>query len=269
MKLHKYLIVLSIICLTLFLSGCANTVTKQEEPPIRLGVTIGPMEDIANEVAKEGQTQGLNIKVIPYDNFNDINKDLVDGKLDANNYQNEAYMEYYNKKNHTDLYYVNNTLIFRMGLYSKTIPSLERIPTGATVVIPKDRVNHARALNILQEVGLITLDKESVGYPTCSDILSNPKNLKITSMDSDKLPDALNHNDLAIIPMSFLLNSGLDLEKIGLYLEPTNVNLANLGLVTTSANKQNPNLQKIIGLFHSDRVKKLLKERYNDVILTS
>ena len=99
-----------------------------------------------------------------------------------------------------------------MGIYSNTYKSFDEVKDGATVTIPNDPVNAARALNTLKDEGLISL-AEGTDPLTVSekDITENVKKLKFQPLESGQLPRSLDSTDLAAVPGNFALAAGMDL----------------------------------------------------------
>lgn len=84
-----------------------------------------------------------------------------------------------------------------MGLYSKKIKSLDELKDGATIAVPNDPSNEARALKLLaRSKGLIKVkDGELI---TTKDI-ENPKNFKFTELEAAAIPRAMDDIDAAAI----------------------------------------------------------------------
>ena len=84
------------------------------------------------------------------------------------------------------------------------------LPDGATVAVPNDTTNEARALLLLEQEGLIKL-KDGAGISaTVVDIEENPKNLQIQEVEAAQVPRTLAEVDLAAINGNYALNAGLD-----------------------------------------------------------
>ena len=75
-----------------------------------------------------------------------------------------------------------------MGVYAGKTTSLEDLPDGATIAVPNDATNEARALQLLAAQGLIEIDPDAGLNATPNDITSNPKNLEFTELDASMIP---------------------------------------------------------------------------------
>lgn len=109
---------------------------------------------------------------------------VADGDLDANFFQHTQYLSRFNKNKSTDLVKTVGVHIEPMGVYSKKIKDLKELKDGAKVSLPNDPTNESRALDLLQEAGLIKL--ADVELKTPLDIVENPKNLKFIEIEGCK-----------------------------------------------------------------------------------
>jgi D-methionine transport system substrate-binding protein len=96
------------------------------------------------------------------------------------------------------------------GLYAGKTASIDALADGAQIAVPNDPSNEARALQLLQQEGLITL-KEGVGLDaTKADITANPKNLEIVELEAQLLPTTLQDVDMAVINGNYAIGAGID-----------------------------------------------------------
>ena len=68
----------------LFAAGCgssSNSGASGDKKEIKMGVTAGPHAEVMEEVAKEAAKQGLDIKVVEFNDYVQPNKALADGDL--------------------------------------------------------------------------------------------------------------------------------------------------------------------------------------------
>ena len=83
------------------------------------------------------------------------------GDLDLNSYQHQPYLDNANADRGYKLVSIAKTVIFPIGIYSKTIKSLSELKEGARIALPNDPTNGGRALLLLQANGLIKLRPEA------------------------------------------------------------------------------------------------------------
>ena len=78
------------------------------------------------------------------------------------------------------------------------------------IAVPSDATNEARALLLLQEEGLITLN-EGVGLnATVNDIVDNPYNIEIVEAEAASLPRMLADVDAAVINGNYAISADID-----------------------------------------------------------
>ena len=62
--------------------------------------------------------------------------------------------------------------------------SLDDIADGDSIAVPNDTTNEARALLLLQDNGLLTLEEGAGLTATINQIVDNPKNLEIVELEA-------------------------------------------------------------------------------------
>ena len=77
------------------------------------------------------------------------------------------------------------------------------------MAIANDPSNEARALNLLQTVGLIELKPGHKTSASTLDIIKNPKQLQFVELDAAQLPRSLDDVAMAAINVTFAIPAGL------------------------------------------------------------
>lgn len=182
---------------------------------LRVGFMPGPYRDaftkgIEPQLAKLGYT----VKYVEFSQGVQPNDAVERGQIDANIFQHTLYLNATNQQQNFDLVPIVHVPTPPMGLYSQRHKSLASVPDGATVTLPADPVNAARALNILAAIGWVQL-KAGVSPLSVSerDISSNPKRLKLVPLDAAQAPRSLADADLAAVQGNFAVASGLKLTE--------------------------------------------------------
>lgn len=268
------LVVLVLVIITsLALSACASSSpTKAAEPGTLLKVKVGaspvPHAEILAYIRDNlAAAAGLEIKIVEFTDYVQPNLALNDGLLDANFFQHLPYLEDFNAERGTDLVSVANVHIEPLGIYSRTLKDLAAVSDGAVVLIPNDATNGGRALNLLAANGLITLKPEAGFKATLDDILTNPKNLKITELEAAQLVRSLEDASLAVINGNYALEGGLTPAKDALALESSQDNPYVNILAVRRGNEQNPGILKLISLLNSPEVKNYIESHYAGSVL--
>ena len=275
MKLRKTIVSLvALTILALGAAGCGGGDKKAAAPDgggkvIKIGATAGAHAEVVHAVAAEAKKQGLDVKVVEFTDYITPDKALAEGNLDLNAYQHVPFLNNFNKQNNTKLVPIGNTILIRQGIISNKVHDLKAVPDGATVAIPNDPTNGGRGLLLLQQAGLIKL-KDGVGYKaTPKDVVENPKHLKFKELEAAQLPRSLDDVDLATITMNYVLSSGIDVKKQGLFWEKKDEPLAVMVLAAREQDKDRPEFKKIVAIYKSDAIKKFIEEKFHGTITSA
>ncbi|MEU6861232.1 MetQ/NlpA family ABC transporter substrate-binding protein [Glycomyces sp. NPDC046736] len=255
-------------------SALALTACGADEPSeptetngtVTVAATPVPHADILNFIADNlADDAGLTIEVEEFTDYVQPNVATADNSVDANFFQTEPYLDEYNAANGTDLVTVAAVHIEPLGLYSDKAATLEEIPEGGQVAIPGDGSNGGRALALLADAGLITLaDGVDVTLATEDDIAENPKNLEFVPLEAAQLALSLPDVDAAVINGNYALEADLSPAEDALHSESPDGNPYANYLVTTAANADNEDIQKLAELLQSDEVKQFILDTWDD-----
>jgi D-methionine transport system substrate-binding protein len=231
-----------------------------------VAATPVPHADILNYIADNlAEDAGLTIEVEEFTDYVQPNVATADGSVDANFFQTEPYLDEYNTANGTDLVTVAAVHIEPLGLYSASAASIEAIPDGGQIAIPGDGSNGGRALALLADAGLITLaDGVDATLATEDDIAENPKNLEFVPLEAAQLAPSLPDVDAAVINGNYALEADLSPAEDALHSESPDGNPYANYLVTTAANAENEDIQKLAELLQSDEVKQFILDTWAD-----
>ncbi len=203
---------------SLLLAGLAGALLGATAAPgteLAVGFMPGPYRDaFAKGIAPQLEQQGYTIKYVEFSQGVQPNEAVERGNIHANIFQHSLYLQASNQRQGFDLVPVLQVPTPPMGLYSQRHKSLASVPDGATVTLPADPVNAARALNILAAVGWVQV-KPGVDPISVSerDIVSNPKKLKLVALDAAQAPRSLADADVAAVQGNFAVASGLKLTE--------------------------------------------------------
>lgn len=186
--------------------------TKGKTTEITVGVCPGPYGDMVEKViAPLLKDDGFDVKTKAFNDYVQPNKALASGSIQANLFQHGNYLKKFTADNNLDLTSLGQTPTLGLGIYSKKYKSIKDIKDGSTVSIANDGSNLARSLGVLQQQGLVTLKGEvDATKATVNDIASNPKNLKIKTIDAAQLARSLDTVDVALVPGNYSWAAKLD-----------------------------------------------------------
>lgn len=265
--------VLAAGALTLGLSACGSekdSASSDTSGPLIVAASPTPHAEILDFVKDNlAKKAGLDLEVKEFTDYVLPNTATEDGSVGANYFQNQPYLDDFNKKQGTHIVPVVTVHLEPLGLYSHKVKSADALKSGATVAIPNDTVNEARALKLLDADGIITL-KDGVGNEaTPSDIVKNPKNLKFKELEAAQTPRSLDDVDAAVINGNYAIASDLKPAKDALVLESAKNNPYGNFLAVKKGNEDDPRVKKLAKLLTSPEVKKFIEDKYAGSVLPS
>src|SRR5690606_15276421 len=143
------------------------------------------------------------------------------------------------------------------------IKNINELEPGSTIAIPNDPTNGGRSLLLLQRSGLLKL-KDGVGLlPRVTDIVDNPKNLKILEIEAPQLSRVIDDKEVnvAIINNNFAAQAGLDAEKYGILKEDKESPYVNV-IVAREDNKEEEKVKNFVKAYQSDEVMQAAEEAF-------
>ena len=247
-----------------FLTACGQTedATNEGAMELTLGIRENTIE-LWEEVGQQTAEQGLELDIVPMNSGIDINQATVDGDLDANAYQTMAYLETWNNLQNQNIVPAITTLIAPLGIYSEEYSSLEEIPDESIIGIPNDASNASRALELLEQAGLITLSEDFTSVSGTEAIEENPKNLEFELAEGAMLPRMLPDLDAALIINGTALDAGMKLEEALFHEDEGQAAYVNI-VATTEENEEtySEELGILYGVIKSDEIKQFIEEEY-------
>lgn len=229
---------------------------------IKLGATAGPYSDMLSKAIVPGlEEKGYTVELVEFSDYIQPNVALDGGDIDANLFQHTIYLENFEKENGMDLSALITVPTAPMGLYSNQYDSLEAVEDGATIAIPNDPVNGARALLMLQDEGLVELDPEAeVLQVSERDVITNEKNLEFQPIEAGQLPRAVDGSDLAAVPGNFAIAAEMDLlDALALENMPDQYR----NVVAVNAENEDSELAKdLVEVVESDEFEAVIDEEF-------
>ena len=189
-------------------STAAET-TAADLQPVVVGASPAPHAEILEAAKPLMAAKGYDLQIQEYTDYVIPNQALDGGDLDANYFQHKPYLDSFNEQNGTHLASAGTIHYEPFGIYAGKTTDLSALPDKATVLVPNDVTNEARALLLLEAQGFIKL-KEGAGLEaTPNDIVENPKNLDIVELEAAQLPRSLADCDIAVINGNYAIEAGL------------------------------------------------------------
>ena len=243
---------------------------KEETKKIVIGASPSPHADILKVAKKELKKEGYELEIKEYSDYVQPNTALESGDLDAIYFQHKPYLDDFNKKKKTHLVSAGMIHYEPFGIFPGKTKTLKDLKKGATVAVPNDTTNEARALLLLQDQGLIKL-KDGAGLTaTKKDIVENKKDLAIKEIEAAQIPRSLKDVDIAVVNGNYALQAGLKVNKDALATEDADsVGAKTYGNIVAvkKGNEKLAATKALIKALKSDTVKKYINDKYDGAVV--
>lgn len=270
MKLKKVVSVALLAALSVgLLAGCGGG-KDEKDMTITVAATPSPHAEIL-EVAKGVLAdEGYTLEIKEFTDYIQPNLVVDNGEIDANYFQHTPYLDNFNAENGTALVSVGAIHYEPFGIYSVKHASLDEIADGAVIAVPNDTTNEARALQLLQAQGIITI-KEGAGLEaTVLDIIDNPYNVTIQEVEAAALPSTLDSADFAVINGNYAIPAGFNVAKDALACEDAASEAAQTFgniVAVKEGNENSEKTQALMNALKSDAVKTFIEETYEGAVV--
>ena len=134
---------------------------------------------------------------------------------------------------------------------------------GAQFGIPNDPTNEARALELLQKEGLITLKNTGDVEATVRDVEENPYGIEFVEIEAAQLPQQLASLDYAVINSNYAIDAGLT----PFLTEGTDVAYPNV-IVVAEENKDADLTKALVAAANSKKVEDFINEEYAGAVVS-
>jgi len=249
--------------LVLSLAACGGK--TDERVTLKVAASPTPHAEILAQVVPILAEQGIDLVVTEYNDYVVPNTAVEEGDEDANFFQHLPYLEGFNQEWNTHLVSAGVVHYEPFAIYPCKAKSLEELSDGATVAVPNDVTNEARALLLLESAGLITL-REGVGLEaTTNDIVDNPKNLEFLELEAAMVPSIVSEVDIAAINGNYALQAGFSSVADALMIEDAESEAAQTygNIVAVAQGHENdPAIQALMAALQSETVRDYINETY-------
>ena len=275
MKFKKVLSVLVALGLvTVMAAGCSSSgggsASGSDDKTIVVGASPTPHAEILKAAENVLKEKGYTLKITEFQDYVQPNMALKNKELDANYFQHKPYLDEFNEKNGTKLVSAGAVHYEPLGLYAGKTKSLAELSDGATIAVPNDTTNEARALLLLEANGLIKLNPDAGLSATPKDITENPKNLNVQELEAAQLGRSLQDVDMAVINGNYALQADLKVTD-ALAKEEKDSEAAQTYANVVAVREGDENSDKTKALMEalkSDDVKKFIEDTYQGSVVS-
>lgn len=240
------------------------------EGTITVAASPTPHAQILEAAAPLLEEKGWKLDVVEFTDYVQPNLVVDSGEIDANYFQHIPYLESFNEEQGTHLVNAGGIHYEPFGIYAGTESDLANVPDGATIAIPNDTTNEARALLLLQDNGLLTLSADAGINATILDIEENPYNIEFVELEAAQVSKVLSEVSFAVINGNYALDAGLNAQTDALATE-TSDSLAAQTYVNVIAvkegNENNDAIKALVEVLKSDDIKKFIEEEYEGAVV--
>ena len=253
-------------------SAAESTAETSELAGTTLKVAASPTPhaeilNVAKEVLAE---QGIDLQVVEFSDYVQPNLVTESGEVDANYFQHTPYLDSFNEENGTHLVSVGAVHYEPFGIYPGKSDDLANIADGATIAVPNDTTNEARALQLLATQGLITVRDDAGLTATINDITENPHNIKFEEIEAAQLPRTVQDVDFAVINGNYALAAGFSVKNDALATEDASSEAAQTYaniLAVKEGRENDPAIQALYAALTSDKVKDYINSTYDGAVV--
>lgn len=243
---------------------------QQELEKLIVGASPSPHAEILETVKDALAQKGYELEIVTFNDYVQPNTTLEDGDIDANYFQHAPYLDSFNEENGTHIVSAGAIHYEPMGIFPSKTKTLADLADGATVAVPNDTTNEARALLLLEAQGLIKINADAGLNATIYDITDNPKNLEIVEVEAAQIPTVLPDFDIAVINGNYAIAANLSVAQDALALEDKDSDAAQTyaNIVAVQAGQEDSDKTKaLLEVLQSDAVKTFINDTYDGAVV--
>ena len=250
-------------------TAAPETKPTGEMKKIVVGASPAPHAEILKAAADSLAQKGYELDIKEYVDYIQPNLALESGDLAANYFQHLPYLESFNEENGTKLVSAAAIHYEPFGIYAGKASSLEELQDGATVAVPNDTSNEARALLLLEAQGLIQLKEGADLTVTKNDIVENPKNLNLYEVEAAQIPRVVEDVDIAVINGNYAIEAGFKVSEALAVEDSESIAASTYGnvIAVQEGHENDEAIQALIEALTSDEVKKFMDEKYEGAVV--
>lgn len=136
-----------------------------------------------------------------------------------------------------------------------------------TIAIPNDTTNEARALLLLEDLGLIKLKANAGITATPLDIEENPYHIEFKEVEAAQLPNVLRDVDYAVINSNYAIDAKLNPTKDALGIEGSASAYGNI-LAVKEGNENAPIILALKAALESKQVADFIASEYDGAVVS-
>ena len=242
--MHKTLKFLVLACLpALALAGCGKN-----SKTIVVGASSTPHALILEQTRGYIESQGYKLDIKVFNDYVLPNYALENGELDANYFQHKPYLNEFNASNGTHLVPVLDVHFEPMGIYSGSKHSLDSYTASDKVIVPSDKSNYDRALELLKVNGM--------------------QNANLVEVEAQNIPLMLSDCAYAVINGNYALSAGVVNRCLVTEDKDSEIvqTMANV-IAVKSGNQESKKTSVLVEALKQENIKTYVKNKFGDSVI--
>ena len=248
----------------------AGIVGAEEDKTITVAASPTPHAEILEAAKPLLEEKGWTLEVSEFDDYILPNEVVESGEIDANYFQHVPYLESFNEEKGTHLVDAGDIHYEPFGIYPGQKSSLDELEEGDVIVVPNDTTNEARALLLLQDNGIITLEEGAGLTATVNEIVDNPYGIEIQELEAAQVPRVVDEVAFAVMNGNYALNAGFSVAKDSIAYEASDSEAAKTYvniIAVKEGNENNEGIQALVEVLKSDEIKDFINETYDGAVI--
>ena len=247
-----------------------TAVFADDDTTIKVAASATPHAEILEQAAPILEEQGYTLEVTVFEDYVQPNNVVEAGDFDANYFQHIPYLESFNEEQGTHLVNAGGIHYEPFGIYPGKKADLAELAEGDDIAIPNDTTNEARALLLLQDNGIITLNEGAGLTATVNDIAENPMNINIVELEAAQVPRAAADAAFIVLNGNYAIQAGFIVSRDALAYEAgdseaakTYVNV----IAVKEGNETSPKIQALVDVLKSDEIVSFINEKWEGAVI--
>lgn len=256
--------------MTGFVSNAEETETVEEKGTITVAASPTPHAEILEQAKPLLAAQGWNLEVTEFSDYVQPNLVVDSSDMDANYFQHTPYLDDFNKENGTSLVVAGEIHYEPFGIYPGTKSDLAELEEGDTIAVPNDTTNEARALLLLQDNGVITLEEDAGLTATVNQIVDNPKEIEIVELEAAQVSRVKDEVAFVVLNGNYALDAGFSVAKDAVAYETSDSEAAKTYvnvIAVKEGNEESEGIKALVDVLKSDEIKDYITETYDGAVI--
>ncbi len=237
---------------------------------IKIAASPIPHAEILEKAAEILKDYGYELDIVEFEDYVQPNLVVESGEFDANYSQHIPYLNSFNEEQGTHIVSAGGIHYEPFGIYPGTKKSLDEIADGDKIAIPNDTTNEARALLLLQDNGLLTLNDGAGLTATVNDIKDNPYNIEFVELEAAQVARVAGEVEYVVLNGNYALEAGYSVGRDAIAYEANDSLAAQTYVNIIGVYEGNENTDKIkalVTVLRSDAIKQFIEDTYDGAVI--